>query len=69
MAGVKKKPQALSLVKTDFVAALQNVMDQGNLLLVVLETALQHGAISGKIEDMVKDRTKLFREALYGGED
>lgn len=62
----KEKPKALSLVKTDFVNSLQNVINQGNLLLVVLETALQHGAVNMKIRDVVEERVKLFRTAMYG---
>lgn len=66
MAVKKEKPAALSLVKTPFINSLQNVMDTGNLLIAVLETALQHGAVNGKVKDMLEERLKAFREALYG---
>lgn len=67
--GLKSKPtpKGLTTVKTDFLNSLQNVVDQGNLLISVLEGALQHGAINGKIKDMVEERLKAFRTALYGG--
>lgn len=65
---VKQKPVAMSLVKTPFINSLQNLMDQGNLLVSVLEAALQHDAVDGKVKNMVAERTKAFREAMYGGE-
>lgn len=66
MAVKKEKPAALSLVRAPFIKSLQNVVDQGNLLLVTMESALQHGAINGKIKDMVEERVKAFSEAMYG---
>lgn len=69
--GIKKeKPAALSLVKTPFINSLQNVMDQGNLLISVLEAARNHGGFANeKVGKMVDERLKAFREAMYGGEE
>lgn len=68
--GVKKeKPVAMSLVKGPFIASLQNLMDQGNLLVAFLDAAEGRGLVDGRLDDMLKERTKAFREALYGAED
>lgn len=68
MAIKKEKPKALTLVKGDFITSLQNVMDQGNLLVAVLDAAMGNAAINAKVRDMIAERLKAFREALYGGE-
>lgn len=63
----KIKPAAMSLIKTPFINSLQNVMDQGNLLISVLEAALGRGGFSNeKVGAMVEERLKAFREAMYG---
>lgn len=67
MAVKKPAPKALSAVRGDFIAALQNVMDQGNLLISVLEAASGRGLYSNeKVGAMVEERLKAFSVALYG---
>lgn len=66
--GVKKE-KPLRPAISDLLVALHGVMNQGCLLVSVLETVLQHGSIDGRVKDMVVERTKAFREALYGSED
>jgi hypothetical protein len=63
---VKKKqaPKALFSVKADFMASLENVAQQGNMLLIALETALQHNSVQSNVADLLKERAAAFRAAL-----
>lgn len=63
---VKKKepPKAMTAVKADFVASLDNVVHQGIMLLTAVETALRHSSISKDLDGLLRDRTEAFRAAL-----
>lgn len=69
MAVKKEKPAAMSLVKAPFINSLQNVMDQGNLLVAALDAVIGHSSMNNKVEDLLKERLKAFREAMYGPEE
>lgn len=60
----KEQPKALFQVKHDFYASLDNVAQQGVMLLQCLETMLQSAAGKIPAEDILRERVKAFRAAL-----
>ena len=71
----KPAPKALTEVKSDFIAALENATHEAGMLLTTVETLLKHVKGDGNdgsgnklntgMRQMLEERCKGLRDALY----
>lgn len=64
MAKPKEKAKPLFTLKHDFYASVDNVAQEGIMLIQAIEMALRHGKLPEAAAEILKERCDSFRAAL-----
>lgn len=68
MAKAKQKPKALFTLKQDFYDSLDNVAQEGIMLIQSVEMTLRLGGLSDEASKILKERISSFRASLSSDE-
>ena len=60
----KQPPKPLFSLKADFYESLDNVAQQGIMLITAIETVMHHTEIPKGVKELLVERVKAFRSAL-----